>query len=297
MNTHVSDWNFYRSFLAVVTRGNLSGAARDLGLTQPTVGRHITALEAALGAILFVRSRQGVRPTDAALKLLPFAQKMSETGEAAQRALSGEAGEPAGAVRLTASETVGSEILPEMLVGFREQHPRIAIELVLTNRNQDLLQGEADIAVRMAPPTQHALIVHPLGRVDIGLFAHRDYVARFGAPRTVSDLADHAIIGFDRDTAASRALLPAGFAITREMFALRTDDDHAQLAALRAGFGIGVCQAPVASRQANLVRILPGEVAFELEMWLAMHEDQKGSRRVRLLYEHLAPRLKAYLER
>jgi DNA-binding transcriptional LysR family regulator len=295
MNDPVSDWNFYRSFLAVVANGNLSAAAKSLGLTQPTVGRHISALEAALGAKLFVRSQQSLRPTDLAKKFLPFARTMSETNEAAQRALSGETGEPEGSVRLTASVTVGSEILPAMLVDFHQRHPRIAIELVLSNRNQDLLRGEADIAVRMARPTQEALIVQRLGNVALGLFAHRDYISRFGEPRTVFDLSNHTLIGFDRDDSAARLLGAGSLPVSNQMFALRTDDVHAQLAAVRAGFGIGVCHVAVALRDPDLVRILPAQVAFKLEMWLAMHEDLKNSRRVRLLYSHLSSSLKMYV--
>ena len=114
-------------------------------------------------------------------------------------------------------------------------------------------------------------------------------IARHGAPRSLDDLAGHDIIGFDRDTSTLRALA-RGLPITREMFALRTDDSAAQLAALRAGFGIGACQTGIAARNPDLVPVLAGTVGFKLEMWLVMHEDLKGSRRVRLLFDHLAAR-------
>jgi DNA-binding transcriptional LysR family regulator len=289
------DWNLYRSFLAVLREGSLSAAARALGLTQPTVGRHIAELERALGAPLFARSPAGLVPTQSALALVPNAEAMAAAAEALVRASSGEPHEPKGSVRVTASEFVGALVLPAMLVSFHEAHPGIAIELALSNRNQDLLRQEADIAVRMAPPTQRALLARKIGMVEIGLFAHRRYLKRFGTPRDLAQLATgHALIGFDRDESAIRALRPTGLPIARDLFALRTDNDHAQIHALLAGFGIGGCQVATASRFPELVRVLPRAFGFELGMWLVMHEDLKATPRVRLLFDHLARDLAAY---
>lgn len=286
-------WDLYRSFLGVVRFGSLSAAARELGLTQPTLGRHIDALEAALGSKLFARSRHGLAPTPVALALVSHAEAMEAAARALQRAASGEADEPGGAVRVTASNVIGIEVLPSILAQFRERHPAIAIELALSDRTQDLSRRDADIAVRMVRPTQKALIAKRLGAVRIGLFAHTRYLARRGTPRNIDELAHHDIIGFDRDTTAMRAL-GMSLAISRDLFALRTDDSAAQINALRAGFGIGVCQVGIAARDQALVPVLPGLVAFRLEMWLVMHQDLKNSRRVRLLFDHLASALKAY---
>lgn len=289
-------WDLYRSFLGVLRAGSLSAAARELGLTQPTLGRHVDALEEALGTKLFARSRHGLMPTPTALELVPHAEAMEAAAAALTRAASGESDEPSGAVRITASNIVGAEVLPPILAEFRERHPRIAIELVLTNRNQDLSRRDADIAVRMVRPTQKALIARRAGTVRIGLYAHRSYLARHGVPASVEELANHALIGFDRDATAFRSLKGA-LAVGREIFALRTDDDCAQLNALRSGFGIGGAQAGIAARDADLVAVLPEAIGFKLEMWLAMHEDLRASRRVRLLFDHLAQALKVYAAR
>src|SRR5580700_2675345 len=104
-------WELYRSFLAVIQEGSLSGAARSLRLTQPTIGRHVDALEQALGVALFTRSQHGLAPTAAALDLVPHVETMEAAAEALVRAASGEAGESRGVVRLTASDLVGAEIL------------------------------------------------------------------------------------------------------------------------------------------------------------------------------------------
>ncbi|HTV29500.1 MAG TPA: LysR family transcriptional regulator [Xanthobacteraceae bacterium] len=288
-------WDLYRSFLAVLRLGSLSGAARELDLTQPTLGRHIQELEASLGQTLFTRSQAGLMPTRAALQLQPHAEAMASAASALLRAASGALDEPEGSVRVTTSEIMGVEVLPPILTAFREAHPKIIIELALSNLNQDLLRRDADIAVRMARPTQAALLAKRLGAVPVGLFAHRRYLARHGVPASFEDiLAHHTLIGFDADAAALRTFRQTGLPIARDMFAFRSDSDHAQLAALRTGFGIAGCQKRIAARDPDLVAVLPQAFRMELEMWLVMHEDLRASRRVRLLYDHLAEALAAH---
>jgi DNA-binding transcriptional LysR family regulator len=288
-------WDLHRSFLAVVRLGSLSAAARAFGLTQPTLGRHIAELESALGQPLFVRSQAGLAPTEAARSLTASAEAMEAAAAAFQRTASGGLDEPKGSVRVTASEFIGVEVLPSILTEFRAAHPGIAIELALSDVNQDLSRRDADIAVRMARPTQAALVARRLGDVGIGLYAHRHYMERHGLPKSPAELAAHTIIGFDADAFALRASRSSGLAVSREAFAFRSDSEHARLAALRAGFGIGGCQDGVARRDPDLVAVLPGDIRFDLEMWLVMHEDLRASRRVRLLYDHLAEGLAAYV--
>jgi DNA-binding transcriptional LysR family regulator len=146
-------WELYRSFLAVFREGSLSGAARAVNLTQPTIGRHVDALEEALGASLFTRSQSGLRPTAVAAALVPHAEAMASAAGALRRAASGEALEERGVVRVTASEMMGAEVLPTAFASFRHVHPLIDVELVLSNRTADLLRREADIAVRTVKPT------------------------------------------------------------------------------------------------------------------------------------------------
>ena len=287
------EWDHYRSFLAVVTSGSLSGAARALGLTQPTVGRHIEALEAALGGSpLFTRSPGGLRPTEAALALRPHAEAMALAAEAFVRTASGEADAVRGSIRITASEIVGAEVLPPILTDFREDHPEVVIELALSNRPEDLLRREADIAVRMVRPAQDALLARRIGTVALGLFAHRRYLQKHGAPTRLNEPGQTAI-GFDRDPSVTRAAAALDMPLSREFFAFRSDSDLAQLAALRAGFGVGACMFGIARRDPDLVQVL-GELGFELEMWVVMHEDLKTSRRMRLMFDHLVGALSAY---
>jgi DNA-binding transcriptional LysR family regulator len=296
MTQRAPRWDELRTFVEVSRDGSLSGAARRLGLTQPTVGRHIDALEAALGLTLFTRSPRGLAPTPAALALEPHVEAMAAAAAVLGRAASGEAAADRGAVRVTASDVIGCEVLPPILATFHAEHPGIAIELALSNRTADLARRDADIAVRMVRPTQSGLVARRIGTSRIGLYAHRDYLARFGEPRSLADLANHCFIGFDRDNSSFRGAGEFARTLTRETFGFRCDNDLAQLAALRAGVGVGGCQENIARRMPELVAVLPNAFHHALEVWLVMHGDLRATRRVRLLFDHLAAGLTGYVK-
>ncbi|WP_413725288.1 LysR family transcriptional regulator [Sodalis sp. RH16] len=281
-------WELYRTFLAVLTEGSLSGAARALGITQPTAGRHITALEASFRQPLFIRSQTGLMPTEAALSLRRYAQDMRDTAAALARAATSRGREVTGTVRVSASEVIGVEVLPPMLARLGQSHPQLRIELVPTNQVQDLLQREADIAVRMTPPKQESLIARRVGEVELGLYAHAGYLRRRGIPSAPADLMGHALIGFDTQTPFLRAAGKSLPEWTREGFTYRTDSDVAQLALIRAGCGIGWYQSALAGRSPELVRVLPAQCQFRLETWVTMHENLRNSPRCKAVFDALA---------
>ncbi|MBV1934148.1 MAG: LysR family transcriptional regulator [Parvibaculaceae bacterium] len=288
------DWTLYRSFLAVVRHGSLSAAATALQLTQPTLGRHIDGLEVGLGTSLFTRSRMGLAPTDAALSLVPHAEAMEAAVAAFTRTASGEAQEARGTVRLTTSEIMGSEVLPPLIADFRRLHPYIDIELNLDDRQQDLLRRDADIALRMARPTQTALIARKVGVLTVKLYAHQDYLQEHPLPKTLGDLSGHTVIGYDANPRIFELLNADKVTLSRKTFSLRTDSELAQLSLLRAGAGIGGAQIGIAGRSPHLVPVLHDHFGFDMEMWLAHHEDLKSSLRVRLLFNFLAEKLISY---
>ncbi|HZZ32668.1 MAG TPA: LysR family transcriptional regulator [Phenylobacterium sp.] len=289
-----NDWDLFQSLHAVLEAGTLSAAARLRGLTQPTLGRHIETLEQRLGSPLFLRSPRGLQPTDLALELKPHLHDMSAAASAAVRDASGAANSLTGSIRITASETVGAEVLPPMLTSFREQHPGVVIELMLSNINEDLSRREADIAVRMSPPSQSSLVAKKVGEVSLGFYATSGYLERHGVPVSLGDFESHAMIGFDSPGRGIRDLPGINMPVSREIFTFRSDSDLAQLAATRAGFGIGVCQDGLARRH-GLVRVLPDFTLFVLPIYVVMHENLRGSRRMRLMFDHLVEGATAYV--
>jgi DNA-binding transcriptional LysR family regulator len=288
-----NDWDLFQSLHAVLEAGTLSAAARLRGLTQPTLGRHIETLEQRLGSPLFLRSPRGLQPTDLALELKPHLHDMSAAASAAVRDASGAANSLAGSIRISASEMVGVEILPPMLTSFREEHPGVVIELKLSNFNDDLSRREADIAVRMTPPSQSSLIAKKVGEVCLAFYAAPEYLARHGTPQMMEDFKGHTIIGFD-SAASIRDVPGLNMPVSRELFNFRSDSDLAQTAAIKAGFGIGVVQTGLARRY-GLVRVLPNFDFHTMGCWIVMHENLRGSRRMRQMFDHLVEGTTAYV--
>jgi DNA-binding transcriptional LysR family regulator len=289
-------WELYRSYLSVLKEGSLSAAARDLGITQPTVGRHIAALERALGLALFTRSQFGLMPTEAAQGLRAYAETMASTAASLERAATAHGEGVRGVVRVSASDVMGVEVLPSLIEQVRRRYPDLKVELVLSNRVQDLLRGEADIAVRMMRPEQEQLLARRVGSIEIGLHAHRDYLARRGTPHRVGELAGHALIGFDQPSAYVRKASRAVPYFSRDSFSIYSDSDLAQLALIRSGAGIGGCQVPLARRNDRLVRVLSAEFSLQLETWVAMHEDLRASPRCRVMFDALVQGLQGYIK-
>ncbi|MCX7326035.1 MAG: LysR family transcriptional regulator [Hyphomicrobiales bacterium] len=295
--TMLTDWTLVRSFLAVMRGGSLSQAARTTRLTQPTIGRHIDEIEAALKLALFTRSPTGLIPTDTARSLFPSAEAMESAMASLIRTAEagGDAAAPHGTVRITASEVMGLVVLPAILASIRHAHPDITFELVLNNRTDNLLRRDADIAVRMARPVQTGLVARKIGVLPLGLYAHRNYLARFGAPASPEALTKAHLIGFDRDDHSARSVASGVLPISRNIFAFRCDHDAAQMEALKAGLGIGVIQVAVARRNPDLVPVLAGQIRFSLDVWLAVHEDQRHQPAISATFEGLAEGLRAYL--
>ena len=281
------DWDDQRAFLAVLDTGSLSGAARHLGVAQPTVRARLEALERALRTVLFTRSARGLVPTEQARALGETARAMARASDAFVRAASAKPGEVAGVVRLSVAELVGVEVLPPMLARLRERHPGLLIELVLSNTLADLLEQEVDIAVRMSPPRQEALMAKKVASIPLGLFAHIDYLARRGQPATPEDLADHDVIGPDRAPADLRFVADRFPGLDPARFVIRTDSHPAQLAAARAGLGVAVVQRPLGFADPVLRPVLPRLALGNLDTWVVTHESLRDLPRVRAVFECL----------
>ncbi len=290
------DWALCRSFLAILRGGSLSEAARTLSVAHPTVRRHLEEMEAALGITLFTRSPTGLLPTELALQLRESAEAMESAAENILRVASAKGTGIAGTVRISASEIVGAEVLPDILSGLRHRHTDLAIELKLSNVIDDVLRRDVDIAIRMMRPTQAKLTVRKIGAVRIGLFAHIDWLSAHGEPKSIeSIIGRRSLVGYDRNPAIIQGLSSRGVSASRNAFSFRCDSDLGQLAAVKAALGVGLCQIPLAGRYPELKRVIPSH-SLTLDIWLAVHSELKDVPHIRVALEGLAKGLRDYVK-
>ena len=282
------DWSLVRSFLAALDQGSLLGAAKALGATQPTIGRHIAEMEAQLGVVLFERTGRGLLATDMALRLAESARAMEAGAHQLARSVSGAEAGISGTVRITASQPVACVLLPPLIAQMRLALPEVQVELVASNEVANLLRREADIALRMVQPEQSSLVARRIAKVTLGTYAHRDYLRRRGTPRQVRDLAGHELIGFDRNDQIIRAFAGFGVPLAQENFAFRTDDLLAYWSAVRAGLGIGFVADYQARADSQVQAVLPMLKIPVLPIWLTVHREIRTSRRIRAVYDFLA---------
>ena len=288
-DTSDTDWRLIRAFVAVIETGSLTAAARRLGTTQPTVGRQIRDLETRSGDVLFLRRGTALEPTERARELFPRALEID-------RAIAGLSEDfarpesPSGPrlLRLTLSTLFADEMLPGLLPEFWSANGGIELEILPTDTVQDLYRRDADIAIRHVEPRQPDLITRRLGDIGIGFYASRDYLARFGAPETPADLADHHFIALADKQDFERRAAALGLAGRLPARILRSDDLRHRLKLLRAGQGIGTCHHWIARRDDRLVRLLPEIEVDRLGVWIVANDDLRRSRHLRTAFDHLA---------
>ncbi|RPH43049.1 MAG: LysR family transcriptional regulator [Burkholderiales bacterium] len=289
------DWALVRSFLAVLDAGSLTGAARRLNAHQPTLSRHVAELEAQLGTPLFERTGRGVAPTAAALAIADAARRMEDGAMALAHSLAAARSAQTGTVRISTSAVAATWLLPPVIAALREAEPGIAIELVSTNQITNLLRREADIAVRMVRPVQSSLIARKLGDIAVVAAAHRSYLQRAGTPRDARELAQHRLIGYDRDDTIERGFARMGMALPHDRFAVRTDDQVAYGRLVAAGAGIGFVARYNIRHWPGVTALLPALAIPPLPCWLAVHREIRSNRLVRRVYDFLADALPAEL--
>ena len=285
------DWNLLESFAAVAEHGSLSAAARAIGASQPTLSRHITALEQQIGARLFEREKSGVALTATGATLLTHAQDMADSASKLSMAIEGRAETLTGTIRLTASQIMATYVLPEILTELRQAEPSVDVELVATDKTENLLRREADIAVRMYRPTQEDVISRKIGELKMGMYASRTYVEQFGLLGSIDDAGDHSVIGYDRSTQIIEGFKAAGLDVDREFFAFRSDDQVVCWEMAKAGYGIGFNQVQIGDKERNMVRIESAGEVGRLPVWLTAHSELRASPRVRFVFDFLAEKL------
>ena len=287
------DWPLLRAFVAVVEGGSLSQAARRLHSTQPTVGRQIRALEQRLGETLFDRLPLGLRPTPRATELFERARAVEQAVTGLTASLGQASPQLEGVVRVATSLTFAVEVLPPILAALLAEHPQLQVELLASDRISNLLRREADIAVRLVRPSQGELIAVKAGEVAMGLYAHAGYLAQHGVPGRPADWSRHSLIGMEDPSVTLAEAAALGVRLEPRNLLFRSDTYLAQIAALRAGAGIGGCQVWLAERHPGLVRVDPGLRLPPLPVWVAAHDDLPRSRRIRVVFDGLVTALRA----
>ncbi|SLN36387.1 HTH-type transcriptional activator CmpR [Pseudoruegeria aquimaris] len=295
--TQTPDWALWQSFLAVAETGSLSAGARVLGLSQPTLGRHIRQLEGTLGLTLFARNARGLATTEAAEALLEPARAMAQAAARLSLAASGQSVTPRGTVRITASVMMAQHALPPILRDIRHAAPEIELELVASDASENLLFHEADIAVRMYRPTQLDIATRHIGDMALGLFAAESYVARRGLPRTIEEAMAHEWVGYDKSDLILRGMRGFGLEVERSFFQTRCDHHPAYWELVRAGLGIGAGQHFAARRCPDVRAILPEVEIPPLPVWLSVPQSLRRSPRVRRVYDLLSEGLAEVVER
>jgi len=282
------DWNQIRAFLATVEEGSLSAAARALGLTQPTLGRQVAALEEKLDVVLFERVGKSLVLTNSGLELLDHAREMCEAANRISLTASGQSQTIEGKVRITASDIMSAHILPPILKGLRELAPRLEIEVVADNDIRDLQHREADIAIRHIRPEQPDLIARLVSEPTAHFYASKTYLDEHGRPETSENMSDHDFIGFGDIEYMIDILNPLGILLTEKNIRVGSKSGVVAWEMAKNGLGIIIMSDDVATCTAGIERVLPNMDPIIFPTWLTTHRELHTSRRIRLVFDYLA---------
>ena len=287
------DWNRARAFLVTAEEGSLSAAAKALGVSQPTLGRQVAALEEELSTALFERGGRGLELTRNGLELLAYVRAMGEAASSLSLAATGQAKSIEGEIAISASEITAAYILPPILQRLRYQYPGIRINLVASNEASDLRRRAADIAIRNFRPTEPDLIARKVGEFSATLYARPEILADLPSPLT-EDLCKAPFIGFlSNNERYVGALAQRGLTLREEQFVARTDSHlmHWQMA--RAGIGIGMMPVELGDAEPDVERVFEDKV-FGGDVWLVSHRELRMNLRVRTVFDFLVAELSEY---
>jgi DNA-binding transcriptional LysR family regulator len=284
------DWNHIRGFHATAVAGSLSAAARQLGLTQPTLSRQVLALEAELGVTLFERRGRKLVLTQTGRELLDHIRIMGDAADTLVLAATGRAQEIGGRVCISATDTCAAYVLPEIVARIRSEAPQITIAIVASNEISDLHRGEADIAIRHVRPDRPGLVGRHICDTDARFYASEAWVARNGLPKGPADLASAGLMGFD-DPRFAGFMREIGIPIATEDFRIVSESAVVIWEMVKRGMGVAVMMREVAERTPGVVNLLPDMPPIPVPIWLVTHQELESSPRVRLVQTIMAEEL------
>lgn len=287
------DWNQARAFLVTAEEGTLSAAARALGMTQPTLGRQVAALENKLGLILFDRLPRGLVLTPSGLELVEHVRAMGEAANHISLTASGQSQSIEGTISISASELDAIYMLPPIIAKLRKSHPKISIDIIASNEISDLRRREADIAIRNTRPTQPDLIAKKIKDETAWLYATPGYLKKIDNPSTMEDLQRADFIGFDNNDVLIKGLVAYGLHLTSQNFPIVSNNQTVHWELIKTGIAIGIFPTPIADKERKLTRVLPNYGPITYPVWLVAHREVQTSRRVRTVFDLLAKELAA----
>ncbi len=290
------DWNLVRSFEAVARSGSLSAGARMLGIAHPTIARHVQHLEEQLGFSLFSRSKQGLVVNEAGERLMAAAAQMQAQALAFQNAADAVSDRAVPRVRVTVSDLL-AEVLPLIALpaveGLGDEPP--AVEMIVTAESLNLLDREADIALRHARPTQQELIARRLGSLQIGLFASAEYLAVHGYLDR-ENVDRHRFVESATRSDMLRGARNAGLHIDPSRVMFRSDALACRRAAVVAGWGIGAFPSALAGSVDGLTSAMEDGSEVSLEVWLAARPEVRNNRQLYRVFEGIGQMLEVHLQ-
>ncbi|MGI9437285.1 MAG: LysR family transcriptional regulator [Geminicoccaceae bacterium] len=279
------DWDGYRFLVAVANMGSLSAAARHLGTSQPTVGRRITDLESELKARLFQKSSDGYAPTSIGQAVIDRARSIEALVHDIERIAAGHDQRLSGKVTLSTTESLATFWLAAKLPLIRQRYPNVTVKLLTSTIKQDLMRGEADVALRIGDPGSPDLVGRKVGAFAFGLFGARSYLDQHGEPVDVSDLKKHDVIepvGSIADFVQNRRWREL---IADRPAAVSCDHTLGGLAAIRSGMGLFPLPLLAASYTPTIKRVLTEDFNVILDLWLLTHRDLRETARIRAVID------------
>tara|TARA_R110001599_G_scaffold53345_5_gene149063 strand:+ start:16612 stop:17436 length:825 start_codon:yes stop_codon:yes gene_type:complete len=273
--------------------GSFSGAAVRLGLSQPTVGRHVAALESDLGLLLFDRVGKSLALTDNGLALVEHVKAMKDAADLLSLSALGQDKTIAGPVSVTASDVFCAYILPPIIERIRLTYPEVQVEIVSTNEVQDLRRREADIAIRHVQPTHPDLYAKRLRTAKCKLYGATSYLDQLGRPATIKDFSERATFIGDTSGRVLQMLTAMGVPVVPEQFSIIANSGVAMWELVKRGIGLAVMFKDLADMTPEVEVILPTEISVDVPVWLVTHSELKTNARIRAIFDILSGELAA----
>lgn len=285
------DWNHIRAFYATATTGSLSAAARQLGLTQPTLSRQVASLEETFGLALFERVGRKLVLSQIGAELLERIRVMAETADLVALTASGRAQEISGRVAVSATDTYCAHILPTVIERIRREAPQITLAIVASNALSDLQRRDADIAIRHVPPDRPSLAGQHIRDTQAHFYASDSWLTCNRAPSRALDLTGANLIAMEDTQRFSRYLHDIGIPVEADDFRLVADSSIAVWEMVKRGLGIAPMLREIAERTPGISRVLPDLPAISVPIWLVTHVEMQATPRIRLVQSILAEEL------